>query len=147
MISRPGATSQPFHPDIIWQHPEPSALVVWIALCDVSREMGPILLLPRTHTRMAHAVFQHTRDPRAAADAVGCAEGAGPLLRRGDALVMDSRVLHCGLANCSDRDRTLFYCTFRRAADRSSDAEWSQSSLRESLRDHHTLEALCQRLC
>ena len=43
------------------------------------------------------------------------------------------------------RARTLFYCTFRRAGD--ADAEWQQSSLRESLRDQHPLDALCEELC
>lgn len=143
MRSRPGARPQPFHPDVNWQSDEPSALVVWIALCDVTREMGPTLLIPRTHTQRAHAIFRRA-DAATAAAAVGCERLEAPLLRRGDALIMDSRVLHCGQANLSASERTLFYCTFRRAGN--ADAEWLQSSLRESLRDRYPLEDLCREL-
>ena len=150
--SRPGAQAQPLHPDVVWRTAEPSAIVVWIALCDVTRDMGPTLFLPGTHTQQAHAAFQAAEDAGAppgvaasvAAGAVGCEAGTAPLLRRGDALLMDSRVLHGGLGNSSKRARTLFYCTFRRAGD--ADAEWQQSSLRESLRDQHTLGGLVHAL-
>ena len=36
------------------------------------------------------------------------------LLRRGEALVMDSRVVHCGGANLRSVDRVLFYFSFCR---------------------------------
>ena len=148
MRSRPGAKSQPFHPDTAWHRPEPSALVVWCALSDVTLEMGPTLLLPGTHSEQAHAAFhsvQGTDIPPdfAAAAAVGCEGPVAPLLHRGDVLVMDSRVVHCGLANRSDRERTLFYFTFRRNGD--VDDEWLQSSLTRKLRgEHHRLDPLCE---
>jgi hypothetical protein len=138
MRSRPGAKSQPFHPDTAWQRPEPSAFVVWCALSDVTLSMGPTLLLPGTHRQAAHVAFdsaQGTEVPPdfAAAAAVGCEGPVAPLLRRGDVLVMDSRVLHCGLANRSGCERTLFYFTFRRRGD--EDGEWLQSSLTQRLRN------------
>ena len=38
------------------------------------------------------------------------------MVRRGDAVMMDSRVLHCGSANESEARRVLFYFSFRVAA-------------------------------
>lgn len=149
MRSRPGARAQPFHPDVKWQRDEPSALVVWIATHDVTLEMGPTLLVPGTHTKRAHDAFDAAQGGSlppdfVAAAAVGADGPEAPLLQRGDALVMDSRVLHCGLANRSECERTLFYFTFRRNGD--ADAEWQQSSLRQSLRDRYELDHLCHAL-
>lgn len=149
MRVRPGAKPQPIHPDTKWQQEEPSALVVWIAMRDVTLDMGPTLLLPGTHTKPAHEAFHAAQGGSlppdfAAAAAVGCEGPEVPLLKRGDALLMDSRLLHCGLGNRSDRERTLFYFTFRRNGD--ADSEFRQSSLRQSLRDRYELDHLCNAL-
>ena len=137
MTSSPGARPQPVHPDTLWRSSEPTALVVFVALSSISRAMGPTTFLPGTHTADAHEVF-HRQGAAAAARLVGRTEAEAPLLEWGDALVMDTRVLHCGGANRSSSERTLFYFTFRRAGE--PEPALRHSSLREGLRDQFSLE-------
>ena len=76
--------------------------------------MGPTLMFPSTHTPAAHCAYAHT----------GVSEGR--VLRElahvhctlscGDAMMMDSRLLHCGGANISDRSRSVLYFSFADSA-------------------------------
>ena len=118
IVSAPGAAPQVVHADTVWQ-PTPLLFTAFIALQDISREMGPTRFIPRTHGIEAphEALAKH-------GDATGLAAspGAPPppsrvgTLTAGEAAVYDGRLLHCGGANRSDRLRMLFYVTVRAAS-------------------------------
>ncbi|CAK9019955.1 unnamed protein product [Durusdinium trenchii] len=79
----------------------------FLALQDVTYEMGPTHFWPGTNTPVAHRRFED--DP-------GCLEAvplAAPLLQAGDLVMYDSRLLHCGGGNTSTQTRALLYITFR----------------------------------
>lgn len=117
LSSDPGADAQPVHCDTSFQGAnqpgcEIARLVtIFVALQDVSLEMGPTVLYPRTHTQDIH--HQLWLQPK-----LDCP----PLLRNhpqesavmsiGDALIMDSRLWHRGGANRSDRRRSLLVLSF-----------------------------------
>ena len=56
LISEPGSRQQPLHPDTGWTK-VPPLYACFVALQDVTLEMGPTVFLPGTHTEDAHAVF------------------------------------------------------------------------------------------
>uniref|UniRef100_A0A7S3EQ43 Phytanoyl-CoA dioxygenase n=1 Tax=Haptolina ericina TaxID=156174 RepID=A0A7S3EQ43_9EUKA len=104
--------------------------------------MGPTTFLPRTHTDDKAHVELRTHSPssgRAASfvdlESTATAMSAGPppsarddllqrcprrlgLLKAGDAILFDSRVLHCGGSNDSASRRALFYFSFKRKGAR-----------------------------
>jgi TPR repeat protein len=111
LVSEPGAPRQPVHPDNPYQDAAP-LLTCFVALQDISIDMGPTTFLPRTHTKEAHASFDAST---AARDALLCETPARvALLRAGDCALFDSRTLHCGGAN-TDATRAVFYFSFRNA--------------------------------
>ena len=117
-------------------------VVLFVALTDMDPRMGPTQFLPRSHTRAFHRRREALRasgthdlpspdvsdgaappSARAASPggrhaAGGAARAAGafctPMLRRGDAVLMDAACIHAGGAN-SLRPRTLFHLSFSRA--------------------------------
>ena len=112
LISLPASSAQPIHADTT--DAEPSIVTVFIALQDISLDMGPTLVWPRTHSRDACRIDPASAPwPCAAARARGRAPTPGTL-RAGGALVMDSRLAHCGAANASDVARVLLYFSVRR---------------------------------
>ena len=112
MTSDPGAPRQPIHPDNAWTK-QPVLYTAFIALQDINEEMGPTLFLPKTQTKEAHKQFlcsdisvrRHFLEKKV--------EYRTSMLRKGDVQIMDSRILHAGLNNCSQQRRTLFYFTIR----------------------------------
>lgn len=142
IVAQPGAPQQKFHRDAGEPSQEGGAGLysVFIALQDVTPASGPTVLLPRSHSDAAVAADPALRDAEArylaarqrAIDSVGevdmrllaDAEHAArrfrtfnraPLLRRGDALIYDSRLRHCGSANVSAAPRRLFNFGFAAA--------------------------------
>ena len=113
-ISAPGAAPQVMHADAEWSA-DASLFTAFIALQDVSVDMGPTCFLRRTHlTERAHAAF----DADGAAF-LAAADARLALLRLGDATLYDRRLLHAGGRNHSRRTdasalRLLFYFTFNR---------------------------------
>jgi ectoine hydroxylase-related dioxygenase (phytanoyl-CoA dioxygenase family) len=52
-------------------------------------------------------------------------------LKQGDMAVYDSRVLHCGTSNRSQKDRILLYATFKNPKGPKSDSDfWNVASIR-----------------
>jgi ectoine hydroxylase-related dioxygenase (phytanoyl-CoA dioxygenase family) len=133
LISDSGSDRQVIHPDTPFlgdtQTPvddeddhddnDPILCTCFIALQDITPEMGPTVWLPRTHTRAIHAQFRdetiaenETESPK---DALLRSRPAVlGTLQRGCCAIYDSRVLHCGTANRSDTSRALFYVSFKR---------------------------------
>jgi ectoine hydroxylase-related dioxygenase (phytanoyl-CoA dioxygenase family) len=71
--------------------------------------MGPTIFLPRSQTRAGHDQLFNATTKDAFLDNSTYTQA---LLRRGDAVVMDARTLHCGSANTLSR-RVLLYFTLR----------------------------------
>jgi len=140
IIADPGAPAQALHYDTPLLPEEggydgsgASLFTIFIPLQDVAADMGATCLLPRSHTSVeAHRAFaqdrarhdkrekeKSEREPARAylgealvQDAAReCRVFAGPVTA-GDAMVMDSRTLHCGGENTSDKRRRLLYVTF-----------------------------------
>ncbi len=120
--SFPGARQQSAHCDTT--EAERSIVTAFLALQDIrGLDMGPTILFPRSHLRPSGVTADaHARDLSEAAEAtlssvrtcVSATDSAAsshssptmpvaPLLRAGSALVMDSRLVHYGGANFSDR--------------------------------------------
>lgn len=92
-------------------------LVLFVALTDIQDKMGATEFLPRSHVRSFHVRRDEAcdglggTDPASgeAAEACYCA----PLLKRGDAVLMDAACFHAGGPNTL-RPRTLFHLSFAR---------------------------------
>jgi len=117
VIADPGAPRQPMHPGTAFRAGDPDAAVVtaFVALQDVTEDMGPTCIIPGTATAEAHARFNDLADGgreriallREMPNHVGT-------LARGDANLMDSRLFRAGGSNDSPKRRVLFYISFRR---------------------------------
>jgi ectoine hydroxylase-related dioxygenase (phytanoyl-CoA dioxygenase family) len=136
LVSDPGSTRQPVHPDTAYRR-DPTVYTCFVALQDVARDMGPTLFIPGTNNAQAHVEFRQG------------VERAGPVLERtneigvisrGDATLFDSRTLHCGTENESDKRRVLFYFSFQVAGSDNPNA--AVSTIRSELRDKFTLAGL-----
>ena len=111
LISDGGAESQRIHPDTTWQATGCSTFTCFVALQDINTDMGPTHFIKGSHTKDAHQSLRHNRD-NYLSESMYCRAG----LKRGDAVVMDSRLFHCGGANESNANgagsrRTLLYFT------------------------------------
>jgi len=104
LVSDTGASSQRIHPDTSYQANCP-LYTVFIATQDITRNMGPTLFIQGSNTEAAHRSLRHNRH-----DYLKGSSYHQALLKKGDTVVMDSRVLHCGDANTDSR-RTLLYFT------------------------------------
>lgn len=111
LISEPGSPRQPVHPDNPHQE-HPPLLTVFVALQDITSQMGPTSFIPNTHTAAAHAKF----DDISQRDAfLQNSSSVVALLKSGDASLFDSRTMHCGGANdgLEGATRVLLYASFR----------------------------------
>ena len=111
VLAMPGSNEQSWHVDgghvDLQKHQSSHCLNIFIPLIDLTHEMGPTELRPGTHyhTRnlvpmMLAAKARKTLQPPVA-----------PLLRQGDVLVFDYRILHRGLANVSQQNRPILVLT------------------------------------
>ena len=115
--------------------------------------MGPTRFLPRTHTEEAHTRYVWEQplpwghDAPQAADESEFAELLRhsavrvPLLRCGDCVIFDSRLLHCAGANRSPTRRVTFYFSLK-----ARDAMPPPGTLFERLRGRYRLDASHQAL-
>ena len=157
LISDPGSHRQVMHPDTPCSasaNEEPVLYTCFVALQDISLEMGPTTWMPGTHTLEAHEIFQNeaTKDEQLS---------AGPavlgLLPKGSCGIFDSRLLHCGGANTSsstssgdnhnnnnhDKKRAVFYFSFRNPKVPNAG---NPGSIRPSLINQWTLKSLDKEL-
>lgn len=97
-------------------------VTVFLALQDITEEMGPTELFPGSHCfEVAESVAKRRRlmgkdasheEWRRGYDQVFGWKPHLAILEIGDAMVMDTRVFHCGGANCSEVSRVLFHCSW-----------------------------------
>ena len=105
--SLPGSVAQPAHSDTAGT--EQSIVTVFTALQDISEDMGPTMVYPRSHrgrashsTAVDHARSVSRQQPPTAVT-----------LRAGSVMVMDSRLVHLGSANTSEYRRVLLYSSWK----------------------------------
>lgn len=113
VITNPGSKRQKVHPDLPFKNSAP-LYVVFLALQDVTEAMGPTTFLLGTHTKKENARFhdssQDIRDKQISSSGYRLST-----LKKGDCVIFDARILHCGNANDPDEGstRALFNFSFR----------------------------------
>ena len=117
-IGDKGAPRQCVHADTIVlpcpQYPEASMeplYTVFVALQDIDDSMGHTIFYPRTHTPETHAMWNAAQKKAASPAFVKNLKAVQSNLKKGDVSIFDSRLLHCGDANASEKRRLLFYFT------------------------------------
>ncbi len=123
IVAQPGSPRQCVHADTIVlpcpQYPDVSMeplYTFFVALQDVEEGMGHTQFLPYTHTPAAHELWNAANKSERLKERFIAAQPAVQSgLRTGDVAVFDSRVLHCGCANETNKTRVLFYVTLSRA--------------------------------
>ena len=111
VVTDPGSNRQIIHPDLPFKEPAP-LYVIFLALQDVDEAMGPTSFLLRTHTAKENAKFNDHNQKDAQLASVDCRLST---LKKGDAILFDARILHCGNANdpVLGKTRALFNFSFR----------------------------------
>ena len=122
IISYPGSPRQCVHADTIVlpcpQYPNASMeplYTVFIALQDVEEGMGHTVFIPKTHTAAAHGLWNACE--KSETNKIKFLAGqkvSQSQLKVGDCSIFDSRILHCGRENKSEKTRVLFYFTISR---------------------------------
>ena len=117
VLSFPGAHHQPIHFDHppLFESPEacvktpPYALTVVIPLVDITPKTGSTAIWEGSHRRVtARQELQAlSEDPQ-------WPQASTPLPRRGDAYLMDYRVIHGGMANDANYARPILYLVYSR---------------------------------
>ncbi len=114
-----GASRQDVHSDTKWSE-DPAIFTSLFALQDISADMGPTIFFPSTQTKepVYNAPVQHQGEDSQSSLQLEGASNPFVLatLSCGDAAVYDSRTLHCGGGNSSDKIRVIFYFSFTNAA-------------------------------
>ena len=153
LISEPGSKTQPLHPDTPYT-PIPPLYACFVALQDVTVEMGPTVYLPGTHTEEAHTAFyggdisigrdtSGMRTPPICEDFLRAQPVKLGLLKAGDCALYNQQTLHCGSANESeDRVRRQFYISMRNAAVKVK----ARASIRPAFRNKLSLGEIRQEL-
>lgn len=109
--TEPGAARQVVHSDTPHQN-IPGLFCAFVALQDVTMEMGGTMFIPKTHTRTAE---RKRFDSGNVDEMLKAAKPKYTMLKAGDAAFFDMRTLHAGLANSKDggAQRVLMAITFR----------------------------------
>mmetsp|Transcript_24511 Transcript_24511/g.36417 ORF Transcript_24511/g.36417 Transcript_24511/m.36417 type:complete len:407 (-) Transcript_24511:39-1259(-) len=110
VITDPGSNRQMVHPDLPYNSKAP-LYVIFLALQDVTENMGPTSFLLRTHTSKANVVF-NSGDADEKEQLLLKSDCRLSTLKKGDAVLFDARLLHCGNAN-DEATRVLFNFSFR----------------------------------
>lgn len=110
IITKPGSYRQMIHPDLPFQDDAP-LYVIFLALQDVTEEMGPTSFLLKSHGKQAIDIFDGG-DMEAKDDQLRMADCRFATLSKGAAVLFDARVLHCGGANDIDKGATRVMLNF-----------------------------------
>jgi len=120
LIADNGAPRQNIHADtIVLPCPQyPNAFMepmytFFVSLQDIEDDMGHTQFLPKTHTPEIHMLWNVDQDKKEML--LKTREVVQSKLLKGDVSVFDSRILHCGMANVSNKRRILFYFTLSKS--------------------------------
>jgi len=119
LMSDSGSQRQNVHPDTPFIDGKgPVLYTCFIALQDVTLDMGPTTWFPRTHNKESHDAFMDTYESEGGGDSpkdklIKTKPAVLGTLSKGSCAIFDSRTLHCGTANRSDLSRALFYFSFK----------------------------------
>lgn len=111
VITDKGSDRQQIHPDLPFRSKSP-LYVIFLALQDVTKEMGPTTFLLGTQTLEERTKFD---DYNQKDEQLANANARLALLKKGDAVLFDARTLHCGNANNAESGstRAMFNFSFR----------------------------------
>lgn len=111
VITDPGSDRQQIHPDLPHRKEAP-LYVVFLALQDITEAMGPTTFLLGTHTHEERLKFD---DYSQKDEQLLSSNSRLALLGKGDAVLFDARILHCGNANdeVEGSTRAMFNFSFR----------------------------------
>lgn len=120
-VADPGSPRQCVHADtIVLPCPQyPTAFMepiytVFLALQDVQDDMGHTQFFPKTHTKDVHLIWNSKAVQGDTPRFVSVNPVVQSALKKGDAAIFDSRLLHCGMANSSKLRRVIFYFSVSR---------------------------------
>jgi Phytanoyl-CoA dioxygenase (PhyH) len=113
LISDPGSIAQPLHPDSLYYPNQAPLWTVFVALQNVSSDMGGTVVVPGTHTMKFHDQLGPSSNNEFRSLVKKECSYQRADLSIGDCIVMDARTFHYGSANTSDQRRTLLYFTIR----------------------------------
>lgn len=110
LMSDPSSNRQVLHPDTPYKE-DAVLYTCFIALQDISLDMGPTTWIPETHNSPElHAQFQ---DETKKDQLIASRPSVLGTLPKGSCAIFDSRLLHAGGANTSNNSRALLYFTFQ----------------------------------
>lgn len=151
LMSDPGSDRQVMHPDTPCSPVAQEAAVLYtcfVALQNVDADMGPTTWLPSTHHYEIHQAFQDDYVPSTSThsrkdELLRTRPIVLGVLPKGSCGMFDSRLLHCGGANTSDKTRAIFYVSFRNPSIAYSG---NPPSIRPELVNQFTLSSLEEEL-
>ncbi|KAL3804588.1 hypothetical protein ACHAWO_012263 [Cyclotella atomus] len=114
VITDPGSNRQTIHPDLPWK-PVAPLYVIFLALQDVTVEMGPTCFLTGSQSEKINELF-NCGNTSQKDDVLTKSTARLSTLKQGDCVLFDARILHCGNANESSETRALFNFSFRNPA-------------------------------
>jgi len=111
VITDPGSNRQTIHPDLPWNRLAP-LYVIFLALQDVTVEMGPTCFLTGSQSEKINELF-NCGNAIQKDEVLAKSTAKLSTLNKGDCVLFDARILHCGNANESSETRALFNFSFR----------------------------------
>lgn len=139
LISDPGSERQTLHADYNYAPdftPDvPPALTCFVALQDISTDMGPTTFVPGSATPEYHVEIQdRPYDVSPDAGMLPTSPNMLNTLDCGDCSIYNPMLLHCGCANRSERRRVIFYFSFKNPKFDETDWPLAYASLQPELR-------------
>jgi len=111
LATEKGADRQVLHPDVAYDAPHETLYSVFIALQDVTQNMGPTLFVLNSHDKQTHDQLPKTKWTEKEFDVLRTKRAVEALLKKGDAVLYNARAFHQGGENTSGR-RALLTLTF-----------------------------------
>ena len=138
LISDPGSERQLLHADYNYQ-PDftptvPPALTCFVALQDISAEMGPTTFIPKSATEEYHQEIQMREYDYSEEGLLAESPNQLNTLGTGDCSIYNPMLLHCGGANRSNQRRVIFYFSFKNPKFDEKDWPLAYASLSPDLR-------------
>lgn len=110
VITDPGSNRQTIHPDLPFKSKAP-LYVIFLALQDITEDMGATTFLLRTHTKIENEKFK-SNDMQVKDQQLSKVDCRLSTLKKGDAVLFDARILHCGNANDAIKGSTRALLNF-----------------------------------